>query len=138
MKTGSLFLLELASDELFIEGGIEFIVKDFDQFGVNEILGLVHIPPRALYLGNGERMDFKLQPLPGTMEKEVPGYLCIRCRRASDYDKNFMAKYSTATKEAIVAQKLPKAKTNAIRSILDTKIKSEDGAKIVSLLHQMA
>ena len=35
VRTGSLFLLEVASEELFIEDGMKFLVKDFDQFGSN-------------------------------------------------------------------------------------------------------
>lgn len=131
IKTGSLFLLEVESEHLFLEDGMKFLVKDFDQFGSNETLGLVHVPPRTLYLANGERMEFKLQPVPGKTVGEVPGYLAIRCRRATTYDKTFMEGMQSSMK-AIAAPKLPKSQGNAIKSMVTKTSKIENGVKKVS------
>lgn len=128
VKTGSLFLLEVESEQLFLEDGMKFLVKDFDQFGSNETLGLVHVPPRTLYRANGERMEFKLQPVPGKTAGEVPGYLAIRCRRATTYDKTFMQGMQSSMK-AIAAPKLPKSQGNAIKSMVTKTSKNENGVK---------
>jgi hypothetical protein len=89
VKTKSLFLLEVDAAELFLSEGLLCILYDFDKVGKNEKLGAITIPPKTLYEAKGERMEFKLGPSPGET-KDVPGYLAIRCRRATEYDANFM------------------------------------------------
>ena len=131
VKTGSLFLLEVESEQLFLEDGLKFLVKDFDQFGGNETLGLVHVPPRTIYRADGERMEFKLQPVPGKTAGEVPGYLAIRCRRATTYDKTFIEGLRSSMK-AIAAPKLPKSQGNALKSMVTKVTKNENGVKKVS------
>ena len=131
VKTGSLFLLEVESEQFFLEDGMTFLVKDFDQFGANETLGIVHVSPRALYRATGERMEFKLQPVPGKTAAEVPGYLAIRCRRATTYDKTFIEGMQSSLK-AIAAPKLPKSQGNVIKSIVTKTSKIENGVKKVS------
>lgn len=133
IKTGSLFLLEVEAEELFIEDGMKFLVKDFDQFGGNETLGIVHVPPKTLYKANGERMEFKLQPVPGKTTTEVPGYLAIRCRRATAHDKNFIEGFEGSLK-AVAAPKMPKVTNSAIKSIISRTVKVEDGIKKVCFL----
>jgi hypothetical protein len=110
---------------------MKFLVKDFDQFGANEMLGLVHVPPRTLYLAKGERMEFKLQPVPGKTADEVPGHLAIRCRRASAQDKEFIEGFEGSLK-AVAAPKMPKVTNSAIKSIISKTAKMEDGIKKVS------
>jgi hypothetical protein len=132
VKTGSLFLLDVESEQFFLEDGMTFLVKDFDQFGGNETLGLVHVSPRILYRANGERMEFKLQPVPGKTAAEVPGYLAIRCRRATEYDRTFMEGLQTSVK-AIAAPKLPKSQGNVIKTIVTKTSKIDNGVKKVSL-----
>lgn len=107
------------------------MVKDFDQFGVDETLGIVQVQPSTLYKANGERMEFKLQPVPGKTGDEVPGYLAIRCRRATAYDKNFMEGLESSM-TAIAAPKAPKANINLIKSLRQGNTKVEDGIKKVS------
>jgi hypothetical protein len=136
VKTNSLFVLEVAAEELFIEDGMKFLVKDFDQFGGNETLGLVSVPPKTLYLAQGERMEFKLQPVPGKTADEVPGYLAIRCRRASTQDKNFVAGLEGSLR-AVAAHKNPKVSNNAIKSIVTRNSKVEDEVKKVSSTSMM-
>lgn len=131
MKTGSLFKLAVDSERLFLEEGMKLLVKDFDAVGANETLGLVHVPPKILYLANGERMEFKLQPVPGKTSEEVPGYLAIRCRRASEYDLNFMTSYESSQK-AMAAPELPKTSNNALKSIISKTAKVDHGIKKVS------
>lgn len=133
VKTQSLFLLEIDAEELFIEDGMTFLVKDFDQFGGHETLGVVHVPPKTLYLANGERMEFKLQAVPGKTRDEVPGYLALRCRRASAYDKSFMESCEGSL-QAVAAPKFPKTANNALKSIVSRTIKYENGVKKVQLL----
>lgn len=132
VKTDSLFLLESEAEELFIEEGMKFLVKDFDQFGGNETLGLVHVPPKTLYLADGERMEFKLQPIPGKTSDEVPGFLAIRCRRATAHDKKFMEGFESSL-NAAAEPKMPKVSNNAIKSIVSRTTKVENGVKKVCL-----
>ena len=108
-------------------------MKDYDQFGGNETLGLVHVPPRTLYRAKGERMEFKLQPVPGKTSDEVPGHLAIRCRRASKSDQTFMESYEKSEKAA-AAPKLPKTTNNPIKSIISTTTKYENEVKKVRAL----
>lgn len=131
VSTGSLFLLTVSSEELFLEDGLTLLVKDFDQFGGHETLGVVHVSPRKLYLGKGERMEFKLQPVPGKTANEVSGYLAVRCRRATEHDKNFMEGYENSMK-AVAAPEMPKVSTNAVKSMISKIVKTENGVKKVS------
>ncbi|KAL3921597.1 MAG: hypothetical protein SGILL_002669 [Bacillariaceae sp.] len=125
LKTGSLFLLTVESERFFIEDGIKFLVKDFDQLGKDEVLGLVHVNPRALYKANGERMEFKLQPPLGT-RKEVPGYLVIRCRHATDYDQKFMADHAKSKGgKGVASYEHPQANTGLVKT-LTTRNKKKD------------
>eukprot|EP00339_Tiarina_fusa_P025749 CAMPEP_0117019744 /NCGR_PEP_ID=MMETSP0472-20121206/15103_1 /TAXON_ID=693140 ORGANISM="Tiarina fusus, Strain LIS" /NCGR_SAMPLE_ID=MMETSP0472 /ASSEMBLY_ACC=CAM_ASM_000603 /LENGTH=1103 /DNA_ID=CAMNT_0004724777 /DNA_START=181 /DNA_END=3489 /DNA_ORIENTATION=+ len=129
LKTGSLFLLEVESKHLFVEEGLTLLVKDYDQFGGNEMLGVVKVPAHKLYQAKGERMELKLQPPPGSRETEIGGYLALRCRRATEYDKKFMAGYDESCK-AVAATEIPKSKTSDIRSIVTRKERVEkDGTK---------
>ena len=130
VKTGSLFTLTIESERLFMEEGMKFLVKDFDQVGANETLGLVHVPPKSLYTAKGERMEFKLQPVPGKTAEEVPGHLAIRCRRATDYDIEFMASYESSQK-AMAAPVLPKTSNSTIKSIISKTVKVEHDIKKV-------
>ena len=131
VNDGSLFLLEVEAEQLFLQDGMKLLVKDYDQFGSNDTLGFVQVHPTALYKGTGERMEFKLQPLPGKKTDEVPGYLAIRCRRATVYDKEFMEGLELSTK-AIAVPKAPRISNNAIKSIVSRTTKVEDGIKRVS------
>ena len=92
MKTGSLFLLEVGTRELFLGDGLLCLLRDFDKLGSNERLGAVMIPPKALYEAEGERMVFKLEKAPG-QKQDASGYIAIRCRRASEYDLRFLNDY---------------------------------------------
>ena len=131
VNDGSLFLLEVEAEQLFLQDGMKLLVKDYDQFGANDTLGLVKVHPTALYRGSGERMEFKIQPVPGKTANEVPGYLAIRCRRATEYDKRFMEGLESSMK-AIAVPKAPRVANNAIKSIVSRTTKVEDGIKKVS------
>lgn len=131
LKTGSLFLLTVESERLFLEDGLALLIKDYDQFGHNEMLGAVTLPPTFLYNGRGERREFKLQPPPGSKEEEVPGFIAIRCRRATDYDKNFMNGYEESL-HAVVSSQNPKTNNSNIKSIVTRHVKNEkDGTRKV-------
>jgi hypothetical protein len=131
LKTGSLFLLEVESKHLFVEEGLTLLVKDYDQFGGNEFLGVAKVPAHKLYQAKGERMEFKLLPPPGSRESEIGGHIAIRCRRATEYDKKFMSRYDNSSK-AMAATALPKSKTSDFRSIVTRRERVEkDGTKKV-------
>jgi hypothetical protein len=134
IKTGSLFLLKVESKELFVNNGMQLLVKDYDQLGHNEFLGCVAVPPAALYKAKGERMVFKLQPAPGAIHKETSGFLAVRCRRATDYDKKFMEDY-TDKKKAVAAVTHPMTVNSNLRSIITRNKRVEkDGTKKVGFL----
>jgi len=131
VKNGSLFLLEVESEQLFIQDGMNFLVKDFDQFGANDNLGVVHVKPDVLYKAKGERMEFKLQPVSGKIGESIPGYLAIRCRRATPHDLKFMEGLATSVR-GIAAPEGPKVANNPLMSIVHRTSKTENGVKKVS------
>ena len=133
LKTGSLFLLTLESKDLFLNDGLGFLVRDFDRLGSDESLGFVRVSPGTLYKAQGERLEFKLQPPPGSKHaaEGVPGYLAIRCRRASENDIKFMEGFKASLK-AVAAQEHPATVTSNIRSIVTRNEKVEkDGTRKV-------
>jgi len=132
LKTRSLFLLTVESKQFFVEDGMKFIVKDYDQFGKDEVLGLVHVNPRTLYKANGERMEFKLQPPTGSKEKEIPGYLVLRCRRASEYDIKFMEDYEqTNEARGVASYENPIATTGFIKTMTTWNTKKDKDGSIL-------
>jgi hypothetical protein len=135
LTTGSLFLLTIESERFFVEDGMKFVIKDFDQFGKDDVLGLVHVNPRILYLANGERMEFKLQPPMGSNDEEVPGYLVLRCRRATDYDIKFMSEYAkTKGAKGVASYEHPKVNTGLVKTMTTwNRKKDKDGRIKVSL-----
>ena len=62
LSTGSLFLIQTTLNDFF-EGTnrIEFIVKDHDTVGENDILGSVLVNKNELLAGEGERIDYKIK-----------------------------------------------------------------------------
>jgi hypothetical protein len=96
------------------------------------MLWLFPIPPAKLYNATGEHMEFKLQPVPGKTEKDTPGYLAIRCRRATDHDKRFMEEYEESSDAVAAAPKHHNTANSAIRSIITRQYKVDQGVKKVS------
>eukprot|EP00529_Nitzschia_sp_RCC80_P008506 CAMPEP_0113512820 /NCGR_PEP_ID=MMETSP0014_2-20120614/39536_1 /TAXON_ID=2857 /ORGANISM="Nitzschia sp." /LENGTH=1224 /DNA_ID=CAMNT_0000409189 /DNA_START=63 /DNA_END=3733 /DNA_ORIENTATION=+ /assembly_acc=CAM_ASM_000159 len=129
LKTGSLFILTTESRKLFLDDGMRFIIKDFDQLGKDEVLGIVHVKPQVWYQSKGERMEFKLHPPHGSKDTEVPGYLVLRIRRASEYDQKFMADYNnTKGTQGVASVDHPKATTNFVKTMTTfNKRKTKDG-----------
>jgi hypothetical protein len=127
-------LLTTESKRLFLDDGMKFIIKDFDQLGKDEVLGIVNVNPRVVYKATGERMKFKLQPPHGSRQKEVPGYLVVRVRRATDYDQKFMADYiKTKHGKGVASYEHPKATTNFVKTMTTfNKKKDRDGTIRVS------
>lgn len=122
VKTDSLFLFTVTSQELFTSDGLLFILKDFDKLGGNEKLGVVTVPAKTLHEAKGERMEFKLQSH-GYKSKEVSGYMAIRCRRASPRDIQFMeeiSKPSTSAQLEFLHKAIAEGKTGVgnIKNIL--------------------
>ena len=115
-----------------MEDGLGFLIRDYDRLGADENLGFVRVPPAALYRARGERMEYKLEPPPGSTDGEVPGYLAVRCRRATDNDQKFMEGY-VASLKAVAAQEHPPTVTSNIRSIVTRNKKLDpNGIKRVS------
>jgi C2 domain len=93
LRTGSLCLFKVNPQDLFLSDGLQCTVVDFDKMGGDEKLGEFYIPPHTIYEGKGERTEFKLLPPPKSKKDEVPGFVAIRVRRATEYDLRFMAEY---------------------------------------------
>jgi hypothetical protein len=123
IKTGSLFILTVESYDLFVDGGLSFLVEDRDGFSNNDLLGVTTVPAATLYQANGERMEFKFN---------TKGYLALRCRRATEYHKNFMANYQKS-RVAVVAQDRPKTRGNDILSMVSKTTKKAGGTKMVRI-----
>jgi hypothetical protein len=100
VRTGSLFLFKVKPEALFLSEGLLISVMDYDAMSSPEKLGHFYVPPRAIYDSKGERLEYKLQPFPGHT-KRVPGYVAVRCRRASAYDIKFMEENVYAKKKGI-------------------------------------
>lgn len=83
---------------MFSGDGLFCRVVDYDVIS-NDDLGFFVVPPNILYKGNGEREVFKLRPPPRSKKREVPGYLAIRCRRATQYDKEFLEEFKASHTE---------------------------------------
>jgi hypothetical protein len=111
IKTESLFLLEVDTADLFLSEGLLCILYDFDKVGKDEKLGAITISPKTLYEAKGERMEFKLEPAPG-QTKEVPGYLAIRCRKATDYDAKFMIDFKQGADSDLLGLKAATSKAH--------------------------
>jgi hypothetical protein len=123
IKTGSLFILTVESYDLFMDGGLSFLVEDRDGFSNNDLLGYTTVPAATLYKANGERMEFKLN---------TKGYLALRCRRATEYHKNFMAQYQKS-RVAVVAHNSPHTLGNDILSMVTKTSKKAEGTKVVRI-----
>ncbi|GKY95063.1 hypothetical protein MPSEU_000470500 [Mayamaea pseudoterrestris] len=96
IRNGSLFLLEMTPEEFFSFPSMSFVVKDFDQFGSNEILGAVHVPLQDLLTGTGERKEYVITPRKGfrsTKDEDFKPRLYLRFRRASKEDILFMQNF---------------------------------------------
>lgn len=122
VATGSLFLLTADFKTLFQGDGLHLFLNDFDSVGKHETLGIAVVSPKKIYNGTGERMELKLQP-PSAAVKEVSGHIAVRCRRASEYDIQFMenlnSKKGPKPHEALMpALHIPTTGSNAIKSAL--------------------
>jgi len=62
ISTGSLFLIQTNLTDFFEKAmRMEFIVKDYDTVGSNEILGSVLVNKNEMFSGDGERIDYELE-----------------------------------------------------------------------------
>jgi hypothetical protein len=96
IETGSLFLLPVDVGTLFGGEGLLCVLHDYDSIGADEKLGQFCISPKQMYDAKGERMEFALQPIPGD-NNTVTGHIAIRCRRATDFDIDFMNDFNKNT-----------------------------------------
>jgi hypothetical protein len=87
IKTNSLFILDVATKEVTENQGITFKVKDYDVIGRNDDLGIVVVPAETILAATGERLEFQLKA-PGTSKDA--GFIAIRCRPATNYDREFL------------------------------------------------
>lgn len=89
-------------------------------------LGYFVVPPDVLYKANGEREVFKLKAPPRS-KGEVPGHLAIRCRRATQYDKEFMKEYESeaAKADTVSAATTSEGGKSNFKSIIETKVKTD-------------
>lgn len=83
VKTGSLFLLKLTTEELFTSNGLICEVMDFDKFGGNDKLGLITVPPKVLFEGKGERLEYDLLPSKGAENVSVSSLRLVYCTGSS-------------------------------------------------------
>jgi len=169
VKSGSLFLLKLTVEELFTSNGLICEAMDFDKFGGNDKLGLITVPPKVLFEAKGERLEYRLLPSKGSMAPSVSllvqdfvavaslvtdlsrlfspqGGLAIRCRRATDYDIEFMNDFDADKKKQKLGvhemmAKADKAKggKGGLRSVVSINSKTErhgphKGKTVVSTL----
>jgi hypothetical protein len=124
--------MTVESKALFLSEGLTCLIKDYDRVGRNEALGAIVVPPQDLYAAKGERMELKMQPPPGSKEKEVHGFMAIRVRRATVYDKKFIEGYKQSLRAAS-APEHPRTVNSDLRSIVTRQYKTDKtGTKQVS------
>jgi hypothetical protein len=105
------------------------------------VLGWVSVPPLTLHKAQGERLEFRLLPPPGSSEKEVPGYLVIRCRRASERDEQFMKEFNEAQTEStgpLSLQNITKLATESARGSRNVTSMLRLNSRIVRDLHNLS
>lgn len=73
-------------------------MKDWDQVGKNDVIGRVVVTQDDLLNGKGERTEFKLRD---TADKNRPGMLVLRFRRATKHDVLFMDRLASAQNSKI-------------------------------------
>lgn len=90
VKSNSLFILSVSAEKLYAYNGLQFKVKDHDDFGVsNDTLGFVDVTAQQLYESTSDRLEFELDLPPGKKGKKT-GHIAFRCRPATDYDVEFL------------------------------------------------
>ena len=61
LSTGSLFLIQTTLNDFFYNSSrLEFVVKDYDTVGGNDVLGSVLVCKKELLAGKGERIEYEL------------------------------------------------------------------------------
>ena len=112
------------SFDLFKASGLSFLVEDYDDFSSNDLLGVASVPAKDLYNAHGERTEY---------EFNTEGHIAIRCRRATDYDKDFLTHYEQS-RQMPIAKDNSKTSGNDILSMVAKKSKKVDGTRLVSSL----
>jgi hypothetical protein len=138
--------------------GLTLEVKDFDTVGVHTSLGTAIVPPKDIYNGKEERLEYPLvqiqkrnallqiqkQKRMKGMNQQHQGEIAIRIRRATDHDKEFLATYAQYEKKkattGVLKEDQSKKKNvrgdvgiSSLKSMSETKIRTfiEDGHKIL-------
>lgn len=144
LRQKAFFLFSIPAKDLFIENnGLDLLVYDFDFQGSHELLGAAKAPASYLYKAKEERLVLPLKPLTvaGRTTGFEKGRIAIRCRRASEKDKEFMQKFDEYCKQSQGLLKMPKRReakvrgevgSSALQSILERKVKVflVDGTKV--------
>lgn len=124
-----MFILTVDSFDLFSAGGLNFLVEDHDDFSSNDLLGVASAPAKELYNAKGERLEYAFN---------TSGHIAIRCRRATDQDKEFLTQYEESRRQLALPEVNAGGKVSAaasdVISMIANKSKKIDGVKMVSLL----
>ncbi|GKY95229.1 hypothetical protein MPSEU_000485800 [Mayamaea pseudoterrestris] len=107
VKTNSLFLWTVNSRDLFMSEGLLCVVFDFDQVGSHENLGQTYVSPKFLYATSEERTEQSLKHPHNGDAGTAAGFLAVRCRRATDYDKHFMQELAEKRKKEKREEAMP-------------------------------
>lgn len=103
IETDSLFILDVSTQELKEKRGLTLQVKDFDVVATvavkaNDTLGFALVPPEVLEEATGERLEFDLKSPRG----KPAGVIAMRCRPATNYDREFLDKVKKDDASAIL------------------------------------
>jgi hypothetical protein len=93
LSTGSLFLIQKTPEEFFgATSGMSFLLKDYDAFGANDVLGRVSVSLDEVLKATGERTEYDIAPdKPGkSAAGETAGKLYLRIKPATQDDIEFM------------------------------------------------
>ena len=102
LDTGSYANSDAVADA--VENGLMFEVCDNDRITSDGDLGIAIVPPKDIYSAHEERLVYPIEPRWDISDQEdqgqddisdmnTQGTIAIRIRRATDYDKEFMATF---------------------------------------------
>lgn len=102
LNDGCFFLLEMKMLELFSSGGITFLIRTEDSMALKgDTVGRITVPLERILSAKGERDSFNVS-FTGSDEQqaeEAEGNLCIRFRRVTSDDVQFMTEYRIVSKK---------------------------------------
>lgn len=110
LTSGSLFLIQTNLTDFFAKANnIEFVVRDYDRIGDDDVLGTVLVSKKELINGDGERVDYELTTakLTGTKNDFIgqkKSFLTLRSKKATEEDIAFLQSYQAKQSTGVMGR----------------------------------